>query len=133
MLRRICFGQDYGLGRFLVLSGNGGKILAVVIIDELVPECLAEDQQHRHRQKNADAGNHAFVIRACEVWPGCRHPRWTARFRFLHRIHQFLVSFATQRRWWLRFFVVRGMGFKKLELVLDDFSQRFFVLRGAQI
>ena len=26
-----------------------------------------------------------------------------------------------------------GMGFKKLELVLDDFSQGFFVLHGAQI
>jgi hypothetical protein len=34
---------------------------------------------------------------------------------------------------WLRFFAIRGMGFKKLELVLDDFSQGFFVLRGGEI
>jgi hypothetical protein len=46
----------------------GGKIKIVIVIDEFVPECLAEDQQHGHRQKDTDAENRPFTIRACRAF-----------------------------------------------------------------
>ena len=48
--------------------GIGEKILAVVVSNELVSDCLAKNERHNHRQQEADAGCRAFLQLAGGHW-----------------------------------------------------------------
>jgi hypothetical protein len=48
--------------------GIGEKILAVIVSNELVPDCLAKNECHNHRQQEADAGCRAFLQLAGGHW-----------------------------------------------------------------
>jgi hypothetical protein len=37
-------------------------IIIIVVINKLVPECLAENHEYRHRQKDTDAGYRPFAV-----------------------------------------------------------------------
>jgi hypothetical protein len=46
----------------------GGKINIVIEIDEPVPGRPTEDHEHGCRQKDTDAENRPFTIRACRAF-----------------------------------------------------------------
>jgi hypothetical protein len=40
--------------------GIGEKILSVIVINKLMPDCLAKNERHNHGQQDADADGRAF-------------------------------------------------------------------------